>query len=105
MAVRNVDQKPPRRTEYARLNRQLLSGLDVKLLLEPGRSIIAQAGVLLTRVAYTKTTRGKRFVIVDGAMNDLMRPVLYGAVHPITKVTRVRSEEHTSELQSPMYLV
>ena len=94
LGVRYVDQKPPRRTEYARLIRQLLSGLDVKLLLEPGRSIIAQAGVLLTRVVYTKTTRGKRFVIVDGAMNDLMRPVLYGAVHPITKVTRVGRERN-----------
>jgi diaminopimelate decarboxylase len=60
----------------------------VEILLEPGRSIIAQSAVLLTRVAYTKTNRGKRFVIVDGAMNDLMRPSLYGAIHPITKVTR-----------------
>ena len=47
-----------------------------------------QAGVLLTRVVYTKEIRGKRFVIVDAAMNDLMRPALYGAVHPVTPVTR-----------------
>ncbi len=59
--------------------------------MEPGRSIIAQAAVLLTRVVYTKTNRGKRFVIVDGAMNDLMRPSLYGAIHPITKLTRDRA--------------
>ncbi len=96
LGVRYSDQKPPRRTEYARLIRQLVSGLEVKLLLEPGRSIIAQAGVLLTRVAYTKTNRGKRFVIVDGAMNDLMRPALYGAVHPITKVTRQREGKHSN---------
>jgi diaminopimelate decarboxylase len=88
LGVRYLDQKTPSRTQYAQLIRQLASELDVKLLLEPGRSIIAQAGVLLTRVAYTKTNRGKRFVIVDGAMNDLMRPALYGAVHPITKLTR-----------------
>ncbi len=88
LGVRYSNQKPPRRTEYTRLIRQLVGGLDLKLLLEPGRSIMAQAGVLLTRVAYTKTNRGKRFVIVDGAMNDLMRPALYGAVHPITKVAR-----------------
>ena len=61
-------------------------------MLEPGRSIIAPAGVLLTRVLYTKTNRGKTFVIVDSAMNDLMRPALYGAVHPITKVRRERRE-------------
>jgi diaminopimelate decarboxylase len=88
LGVRYLDQKPPRRTEYARLLKELARGIDVEILLEPGRSIIAQAGVLLIRVAYTKTNRGKRFVIVDGAMNDLMRPTLYGAVHPITKVTR-----------------
>jgi diaminopimelate decarboxylase len=58
------------------------------LLLEPGRSIIGPAGILLTRVLYTKGNRGKTFVIVDAAMNDLLRPALYGAVHPITKVTR-----------------
>src|SRR6266849_10183660 len=94
LGVRYVDQKPPRRTEYARLIRQLVRGLDVKLLLEPGRSIIAQAGVLLTCVMYAKTNRGKRFVIVDGAMNDLMRPSLYGAIHPITKVTREGKERN-----------
>lgn len=88
LGVRYSDQKPPRRAEYARLIRELVRGIDVQILLEPGRSIIAQAGVLLTRVVYTKTNRGKRFVIVDGAMNDLMRPSLYGAIHPITKVTR-----------------
>ena len=73
-----------------------MRGIDVEILLEPGRSIIAQAGVLLTRVAYTKTNRGKRFVIVDGAMNDLMRPSLYGAIHPITKVTRSGKERDAS---------
>src|SRR5690242_20286679 len=88
LGVRYSDQKPPKRTEYARLIKGLTSGTDVEILLEPGRSIIAQAGVLLTRVVNTKANRGKRFVIVDAAMNDLMRPSLYGAIHPITKVTR-----------------
>lgn len=88
LGVRYADQKPPKRTEYARLIQELLRGIDVAVLLEPGRSIIAQSGVLLTRVVYTKTTRGKRFVIVDAAMNDLMRPSLYGAIHPITKLER-----------------
>ena len=87
LGVRYSDQKPPRRTEYAKLIKELVRGANVEVLLEPGRSIIAQSAVLLTRVAYTKTNRGKRFVIVDGAMNDLMRPSLYGAIHPITKVT------------------
>jgi len=88
LGVRYSDQKPPKRTAYAKLIKEMVRGANVEILLEPGRSIIAQSAVLLTRVAYTKTNRGKRFVIVDGAMNDLMRPSLYGAIHPITKVTR-----------------
>ena len=96
LGVRYSDQKPPARKEYAKLIKELVGGIDVEILLEPGRSIIAQAGVLLTRVAYTKTNRGKRFVIVDGAMNDLMRPSLYGAIHPITKVTRGGKERDAS---------
>jgi diaminopimelate decarboxylase len=64
----------------------------VHLLLEPGRSIIAPAGVLVTRVLYTKANQGKTFVVVDAAMNDLMRPVLYGAIHPITKIAREGKE-------------
>ena len=86
LGVRYADQKPPSRSEYARLISRMVGKLGVHLLLEPGRSIIAQAGVLLTRVVYTKTNRGKTFVVVDAAMNDLMRPALYRAVHPITKV-------------------
>jgi diaminopimelate decarboxylase len=91
LGVRYSDQKPPTRTKYARLVAQMVRKLGVHLLLEPGRSIIAPAGVLLTRVVYTKTNRGKTFVVVDSAMNDLLRPALYGAIHPITKVTRDRS--------------
>jgi diaminopimelate decarboxylase len=95
LGVRYSDQKPPTRTEYARLVSGMVRKLGVHLLLEPGRSIIAPASVLLTRVVYTKTNRGKTFVIVDSAMNDLMRPALYGAVHPITKVTRAHNEINT----------
>jgi diaminopimelate decarboxylase len=71
---------------------RMVRPLGVHLLLEPGRSIIGSAGVLLTRVLYTKENRGKTFVIVDAGMNDLMRPALYGAVHPVTRVARGRNE-------------
>ncbi len=60
----------------------------MRLLLEPGRSIIGPAGVLLTSVIYRKTNDGKRFLVVDAAMNDLIRPALYGAYHEIVPVTR-----------------
>ncbi len=94
LGVRYLDQKVPTRTEYARVVSRMVRKLGLHLLLEPGRSIIAPAGILLTRVVYTKTNRGKTFVVVDSAMNDLMRPALYGAVHPITKIMRERKDSN-----------
>jgi diaminopimelate decarboxylase len=88
LGVRYTNEKPPAREAYARMIAQILEPLHTHLLLEPGRTIIGPTGVLLMRVLYVKESRGKTFVIVDAGMNDLMRPVLYGAVHPITRVTR-----------------
>lgn len=93
LGVRYSNQQPPTRTNYARLVAKMVRGFGMHLLLEPGRSIIASSGVLLTKVVYTKTNCGKTFVVVDSAMNDLMRPALYGAIHPITNVTRKRSDK------------
>lgn len=73
---------------YARALVAPLRGLDVHLLLEPGRSIVGPAGVLMTSVIYKKENDGQRFVIVDAAMNDLIRPALYGAHHEIISVVR-----------------
>ena len=71
---------------YAKAVIEPLRKLDVHLFLEPGRSIVGPAGVLLTRVIYRKQNDGKRFLIVDAAMNDLIRPSLYGAHHEIVPV-------------------
>jgi diaminopimelate decarboxylase len=71
---------------YANAILRPLADLDVHLLLEPGRAIVGPAGVLLTRVLYRKTNGGKRFLIVDAAMNDLLRPSLYKAYHEIVPV-------------------
>ncbi len=71
---------------YATAVLQPLKGLGVHLLLEPGRAIIGPAGALLTRVLYRKRNNGKPFVVVDAAMNDLLRPSLYGAYHEIVPV-------------------
>jgi diaminopimelate decarboxylase len=73
-------------SEYAEAITRPLRGLGVELLLEPGRSIVGPAGVLLTRVLYRKTNNGKKFVVVDAAMNDLIRPSLYQAEHHIVPV-------------------
>ena len=88
LGVRYTNEKTSLRLDYARMVAGLVRPLGLHLLLEPGRSIIASAGILLTRVIYTKRNRGKTFVVVDAAMNDLLRPALYGAVHPITRVAR-----------------
>jgi diaminopimelate decarboxylase len=73
-------------SEYARAVGGPLRGLRVKLLLEPGRSIVGAAGVLLTRVLYRKTNGEKKFLVVDAGMNDLIRPSLYQAEHQIVPV-------------------
>jgi diaminopimelate decarboxylase len=79
-----------------------LRALEVHLLLEPGRSIIGPAGVLLTRVLYRKTNNHKRFLIVDAAMNDLLRPSLYGAHHEIVPVTCRSQERETTDIVGPI---
>ncbi len=76
--------------QYAHAVRRPLKEIGVHLLLEPGRSIIGPAGVLLTRVIYRKRNNGKHFVVVDAAMNDLLRPALYDAYHEIVPVVRKR---------------
>jgi diaminopimelate decarboxylase len=76
---------------------QPLRGLGVHLLLEPGRAIVAPAGVLLTSVLYKKQNDGKRFVVVDAAMNDLIRPALYGAYHEIVPVVQKRADIDAQE--------
>jgi diaminopimelate decarboxylase len=96
LGIRYTNEKVPSRTSYARMIARLVRPLGVHLLLEPGRTIIAPAGVLLTRVLYNKRNGKKTFVIVDAGMNDLMRPSLYGAVHPITRTVRNRSESRTA---------
>ena len=72
--------------DYARIVRRALAGVDCEIVLEPGRALVASAGVLLTRVLYVKEAEGRRFVIVDAAMNDLIRPAMYDAFHRIVPV-------------------
>jgi diaminopimelate decarboxylase len=88
--------------EYARAVAGPLRGLKLHLLLEPGRSIVGAAGVLLTRVLYRKTNHRKRFLIVDAAMNDLIRPSLYGAYHEIVAVTRNSRQRETTDVVGPI---
>ncbi len=92
----------PSISAYARTIKKCLRGTGLKLLLEPGRAIAGDAGILVTRVVHTKTTGRKRFVIVDAAMNDMIRPALYGAHHEIQPVVRSRRKEETADLVGPV---
>jgi diaminopimelate decarboxylase len=80
--------EPPPPAEYAEALLGPIRGLGLKIITEPGRVMVGNAGVLLTRVLYVKETDVKRFIVVDGAMNDLIRPVLYEAYHAIEPVDR-----------------
>lgn len=81
-------ETPPHPKEYAKAVTEELEGLDCTLIFEPGRVIVGNAGVLLTRVLYAKSTPSKNFLIVDAGMNDLIRPSLYGSYHHIQPIVR-----------------
>lgn len=80
------EEEPPHPTEFGAAVTSALKGLPLKLILEPGRVIVGNAGILVAEVLYTKQTPSKNFVIVDAAMNDLVRPSLYGSFHRIEEV-------------------
>ena len=88
LGARYTNEHPASRKVYAKMIADVARPLGVQVLLEPGRSIIAESSVLLSRVIYTKQNAANSFVIIDAAMNDLMRPVLYDAPHPITRVVQ-----------------
>ena len=98
IGIRYTKEKPLTFAEYAKALPRGLSSLGCEVLVEPGRALIGNAGVLLTRVLYTKRSRGKTFAIVDAAMNDLIRPALYGAAHCITPVNRPAARASVSRV-------
>jgi diaminopimelate decarboxylase len=81
-------EEPPPPSEYARVLLAPLRNVGLKIIIEPGRVLVGNAGILVTKVLYVKDTDVKRFIVVDGAMNDLIRPVLYEAYHKIQPVVR-----------------
>ena len=95
LGVRYTQEQPATRRDYARMIAKVVRPLEVELLLEPGRAIIAQAGILLSRVVYSKKNSRKSFVVIDAAMNDLIRPALYDAPHAVTRVSG--KKEHSGE--------
>ena len=102
LGIRYTSEHPPDKAAYARELARAVRPLGCHLLIEPGRSLVGPAGVILMRVLYTKQTRGRTFVVVDGAMNDFMRPVLYGATHPITRARRASGTLTRADIVGPV---
>jgi diaminopimelate decarboxylase len=102
LGINYHDETPPLPDEYAKAIIQGLEGLDITLILEPGRVIVGNAGILLTEVQYVKETDAKTFVIVDGGMNDLIRPALYGSYQAIQPVVESRAEKIVADVVGPI---
>jgi len=96
------DETPPDFSAYAEAMLNKLGNRKVKLVFEPGRALVGNAGTLLTTVEYLKHTESKNFAIVDAAMNDLMRPALYDAYHEIVAVKPGQGDAQTYEIVGPV---
>lgn len=102
LGVQYRDEQPPLAGDYIAAVRERLEGRNLALVFEPGRSIVANAGVLLTRVEYLKHTAHKDFAIIDAAMNDLIRPALYQAWMDVTPVQPRQGEARAYDLVGPI---
>ena len=102
LGINYHDETPPLPEDYAKAIIRGLEGLDVTLILEPGRVIVGNAGLLLTEVQYLKETDTKKFVIVDGGMNDLIRPALYGSYQAIQPVVETKAEKVVADVVGPI---
>jgi diaminopimelate decarboxylase len=102
LGVRYRDETPPAMSDYAGVLLSRLRGRTQKLILEPGRSLVANAGLLLTKVEYLKHGEAKDFAIVDAAMNDLMRPSLYDAWHEVLPVRERAEQKRRYEIVGPV---
>ena len=96
LGVTYEDEMPPTPNELVLAVKEKLHGIDLKIVVEPGRSIAANAGILVTKVEYLKNHEEKNFAIIDGAMNDLIRPALYGAWQKIVPVKKTEGNENTT---------
>lgn len=96
------DETPPDLSEYARAIAESLRGTPIQLILEPGRVIVGNAGILVTKVLFRKTGQVKEFVIVDAGMNDLLRPTLYQAYHGIEPVMKTDGETIVADVVGPI---
>lgn len=102
LGVNYQAETPPSIHDYVGVLKERLADQALELVLEPGRSIVAEAGALITEVLYLKPTSDKHFAIVDAAMNDLLRPALYSAWQDIQPVTLQDGESHVWDVVGPI---
>ncbi len=102
LGITYEDEEPPHPVEYASTILDEIRGFDCTLVLEPGRVMVGNAGILATKVLYTKENEEKRFIIVDAGMNDLVRPSYYGSFHQILPVRREDREEIVADIVGPL---
>ena len=102
LGITYADETPPSLKEYAKAFLTNLDGMDLRLILEPGRVLVGNAGILVTRVLYKKSGSGKKFIIVDAGMNDLLRPTLYKAFHAIEPVVRSETSFTVADVVGPI---
>jgi len=102
LGIRYQEESPPHPREYGEAVKQEMGERSCTLILEPGRVIVGNAGILVTRVLYTKRGATKDFIIVDAGMNDLARPSLYGAYHAIQLVNRENAGEIQGDVVGPI---
>ena len=96
------DSHPPSPSEYGAMVRRISAGLNVRLTFEPGRLIVANAGVLVSSVVYVKQGASRDFLVLDAGMNDLIRPAMYEAHHDIIPVVRRDGREHAFDVVGPV---
>lgn len=96
------DETPLIISEYAKMIKEITRDLNVKLTLAPGRSIVGNAGIMVSKVIYIKETAERNFVIIDAAMNDLMRPGLYDSYHKVIPVYEKKGEEGKFDVAGPV---
>lgn len=104
LGITYSDEKPPLPQDLSDAVSPLVTGLDLTLVMEPGRVIVGNAGILVTKAIYEKVGEAKRFIIVDAAMNDLIRPSLYSAYHEIRPVSEslLQRAKHVVDVVGPV---
>lgn len=102
LGITYKDEKPPLPSHLAKGILPLISKHDLTLIVEPGRSIVGNAGILVTKVLYLKKSGNKKFIIVDAGMNDLIRPSIYGAYHNIQAVVKRNRTKITADIVGPI---